>query len=63
MDDIEIEIKKLKLKIDNFNDIINKYILKLNNVKNNLDNYYNIINNIYQNYKINRKRNYEILQN
>ena len=63
LEDIEIEIKNLKLKIDNFNDIINKYILKLNNVKNNLENYYNIINNIYQNYKTNRKRNYEILQN
>ena len=69
-EDILIDIRELRKKMDNLNMTINEFkknieeiITKLKKLENNLDIYYNINNNIIINYEINKIRNYNLLVN
>ena len=69
-EDILIDIKELKKKMNNLEKVINKFkmnleeiINKFQKLKDNLDIYYNINNNIINNYEKNKNRNYNLLMN
>ena len=63
-DDKIIEGKKeIRKEIDEFEDKINKIIKVLEIIKENIEEYYQIINDIIDNYILNKKRNYEELEN
>ena len=62
MNKVNIELKNLNQKINEYKSEINKIIEKLKNILINLDIYYKIAYDIISNYE-NKKRNYPILQN
>ena len=62
MNNIKMNMKKLRVKIDNFKNEIKEIINILNKTMENMEYYYNIINEIINNYN-NEKINYEIIYN
>ena len=55
--------KEIRKEIDEFEDKINNIIKELEIIKEYIEEYYKIINDITDNYILNKKRNYEILEN